>query len=118
MWVFFLKSHLKMASQAFINAPDPKRPSSGGFTYLGDCQIQGCLPKQTDTPGTGHKLCDQKQNYFLNQPFGCHRFSSLTKELLTLSEGNLALSAKWLSLLPGAIPSSTLKWRVKLLMMF
>lgn len=56
----------------------------------------------------------RSKNCFLNQPFGCHRFSSLTKELLTLFEGNLALSAKRLSLLPGAIPSSTLKWRVQI----
>lgn len=64
----FLKYHLRMESQAFANAPDPKKPSSG-FQLMGESQSRGLLLKQTDTRGTGDELGHLKQELFVQPAF-------------------------------------------------
>lgn len=66
MWC--LKCHLRVESQAFTTAPDPKKPSSE-FHGTGESQSRGLLPKRTDARGTGDELGHQQQELSLRPAF-------------------------------------------------
>lgn len=82
----------------------------------GNSQVQGLLPKHTDTQGTGDVLGCQKEELTL-QPSFCLSPCPwpFSKELLMLFEGTPAYSAIWLSLLTGVIPPKPARnWRFQI----
>lgn len=63
----FLKCPLRVDSQDFMNAPDPKKPSEGDY-LTGGFSDSSLLPKHTRA--TGATLACQKQELFLQPTFG------------------------------------------------